>query len=241
MLSKKSFTLAEVLIVLAIIGVIAAILIPQLITNCNKKIYFSQFQEGNALITNAAMQIYKDHDYNLANVFDEPSDVINEFASKFKYQKICNSTNYDGVCWHSDDSGKSSPSVAMNLTKTHPMFDVNHVYDGILLNNGMLVSISDSYFDSTCSSTWSWVDGTGEATYCADIFIDVNGIKGPNVLGRDIFGYNLGKYKFDPDGLDNQDISLSGGYCDATTDPGSAAENGKACTYKLILEDAMNY
>lgn len=238
---KKSFTLAEVLIVLGIIGVIAAITIPSLMSNTSKNVYYSQFQEGNAIITNAAMQVYQDHNFNIADEFAEAKDVINELATKLKYQKICDSTNYDGVCWHSDNSGLGSPEVAMNLTKTRPIFDVNHVYDGILLNNGMLIGISDNFFDSTCSSAWSWDDATGERTYCADIFIDVNGIKEPNIMGRDIFGYNLGKYKFDPDGLDNQDISLSDGYCDTIADPASAPENGKACTYKLILDHAMNY
>src|SRR5574344_2590672 len=51
--TKKAFTLAEVLITLAIIGVVAALTIPTLITNYQKKQYVTQLKKSYSNITNA--------------------------------------------------------------------------------------------------------------------------------------------------------------------------------------------
>lgn len=239
MKSKNSFTLAETLITLAIVGFVASLAIPSLIKDVNNKIYYSQFQEANAIMMNLGMQIYRDYSFNITDIFDTPADVINAFSEKLQYQKICDSANFRGVCWHIETAG--SKDRVFNLTKTTAIFPSQHTEDSILLKNGMLLGIEENYYYPDCDGDWAWDENTSENIFCGEMMIDVNGFKGPNVLGRDIFTYILTKHRFYPAGMDNQDIPFSGGYCNPDTNPGTAWENGKACTFRLIQERAMNY
>lgn len=67
---KKGFTLAEVLITLGIIGVVAAMTIPTLIQNTNSVKFASQFKKSISTLSQAALmsQAQYDIDYSLANM-----------------------------------------------------------------------------------------------------------------------------------------------------------------------------
>ena len=67
---KKGFTLAEVLIILGIIGIVAAMTIPTLITTHQKKAAATQLKEAYAILTNAARMANNDDEL----VFNEPKD-----------------------------------------------------------------------------------------------------------------------------------------------------------------------
>jgi prepilin-type N-terminal cleavage/methylation domain-containing protein len=64
---KKGFTLAEVLITLGIIGVVAAMTIPTLIQNTNSVKFASQFKKSVSTLSQAALmaQAQYDIDYSL--------------------------------------------------------------------------------------------------------------------------------------------------------------------------------
>ncbi len=239
MVKNKAFTIAELLITISIIGIITEITLPPLITNVNKEIRYAQFQTANSIMTNLGMQIYREYDYNITDIYDNPQEAITAFAEKLQYLKICDSSNFQGNCWHKEST--KSPDGVFNLTKTTPIISNQHVEDSIVLKNGMLLGIEQNFFNPSCDGSWVWNETTGESIFCGEMMIDVNGFKGPNVLGRDIFTYILTKNRFYPAGMDNQDTPVKG-YCNADEDPESAGwENGKACTYRLILEREMNY
>ena len=224
---------------LTIVGFVATLTLPSLIQDVNNKIYYSRFREGNAIITMLGVQMYEDYNFDITDAFETPADVINIFAEKLQYQKICDSSNFEGVCWHKRST--ESPEGIYNLTKTTSITYSQNIENSILLKNGMLIGIEENYFNPSCDGSWVWDEKTGESIFCGEMMIDVNGMKGPNVLGRDIFTYILTKRRFYPAGLENQDTPIKG-YCNIDKDPDSAAwENGKACTLKLILDGAMNY
>ena len=52
---KKAFTLAEVLIVLGIVGVVAALTLPSLITNYKVKVLKTQFKKMDSTIRQALL------------------------------------------------------------------------------------------------------------------------------------------------------------------------------------------
>ena len=68
----KGFTLAEILITLGIIGVVAAITIPGLITNYQKRSTATQLKKAYSLLVNASRQAIADDDltYNPPEVYD---------------------------------------------------------------------------------------------------------------------------------------------------------------------------
>ena len=67
---KCAFTLAEVLITLGIIGVVAAMTIPTLVANYQKKVLVSQLQKTVATISNAAkLLMAQEQTFNLNQTY----------------------------------------------------------------------------------------------------------------------------------------------------------------------------
>ena len=58
---KKAFTLAEVLLTLAVIGVVAAMTLPSLIQNTQKQQYFTAFKKIYSDLSQATMLIMLDN------------------------------------------------------------------------------------------------------------------------------------------------------------------------------------
>ena len=58
MTKRFGFTLAEVLITLGIIGVVAAMTMPTLIANYHKKVYVNQLRTNVSLLSQAVKKIF---------------------------------------------------------------------------------------------------------------------------------------------------------------------------------------
>ena len=67
---KKGFTLAEVLITLGIIGVVAALTIPTLISNHQKKVWVTQLKKNITTLQNSYKKIMADE--GVDSIFDTP-------------------------------------------------------------------------------------------------------------------------------------------------------------------------
>ena len=70
MRKKYAFTLAEVLITLGIIGVVAAMSIPTLIANTNSAKFSSQFKKSLATLNQAALMSQSQYDFDFAGASD---------------------------------------------------------------------------------------------------------------------------------------------------------------------------
>ena len=91
-----------------------------------------------------------------------------------------------------------------------------------LLADGVQVNISEIWVNTNCS-----FNDFGTYDACARIQVDLNGAKGPNTIGRDVFLFALKENGLFPYGCD--DLS----YC--------ASHQGWGCACKVIRENAMNY
>ena len=86
---KFGFTLAEVLITLAIIGVVAALTLPTLITNHKNKVRMTKLQQTYAIISQALHLAQAEHgslshwDYSA-----DPTDSDNQKAFVEKYKNV---------------------------------------------------------------------------------------------------------------------------------------------------------
>lgn len=180
---RKGFTLAEVLITLGIIGVVAAMTIPSLITKYQKKAIETKFKEDFSIIqqvirsntandTEIDMAV-KDFDTNYLKTFFDTY-----FAPYMKYSHVC----YDKEgCWQNRGSNKT-------LTGQSCLYDRKGIGIGlniitIKMYNGTNICI-DAFQGINQMKTIFGINTSGRGL---SIYIDANGDSGPNVIGKDIY------------------------------------------------------
>jgi len=122
------------------------------------------------------------------------------YLDKLKYIKSCDNYATYGQCWTSHvlyGNGTTKYLNGGNLTTgTIPLGDGDA---GAILNDGTFVIFA--YQDNTCASLNAAGGGyEGLTNVCGWLSVDVNGTKGPNVIGRDIFGMWLLENKVIPYG-----------------------------------------
>jgi prepilin-type N-terminal cleavage/methylation domain-containing protein len=160
---KAAFTLAEVLITLGIIGVVAALTLPSVIQNAQRRELQTGLKKGYSTIAQALDMYYYDNGERLTN-----ADVRQLRPILMKYIKDikdCKNSN----CVPTDSNIYKNYTGTTNLYMS--MFD-----DGqFVLPDGSFILI----------------DNGGGSNYLF-ISIDVNGYKkGPNRLGQDLFMFQI--------------------------------------------------
>ena len=176
-----AFTLAEVLITLGIIGVVAAMTMPSLITAKQEKATISIIKKNYSIFANALLMAQNDNGELYTWGITQDADGLNLVSSNLKpYLKIIEDC---GVGEKSDcapgDNGKFK-DLAGN--KRNESFSSDDYYT-FRLNDGTAVALTTN----ACNNL---------DTICVGFYIDTNGKKYPNTLGKDIFyfvGYGNGK------------------------------------------------
>lgn len=221
MKKKKAFTLAEVLIVIGIIGVVAALVIP--ITAR----FYSDFETKTALkstysdLCNVTHFLKKDNNGSLSGQFSSITNLRDQYAGYLRTTKSCNNSSTDG-CW------TYSWNQMNGTTLTPP------TSPGLVLLNGSIVIFED-YFSSDCDSTGSNVSSrTTFPNVCSDIMIDVNGVKKPNIIGKDIYYFWVLSNTMKPWGSDADDAKAGSIAASTTCQSG---EGGWGCAGKIITDE----
>lgn len=210
---KKAFTLAEVLITLMIIGVIAAMTIPTLNVAAHKKVNAEGCKKAFVVLSEA-VDIAKVQD-PIANWSFTDNDTTTNFNKIKPYLNIvkeCIGTSgcwikpkalNDGVATNFGDNGYGSPNISfktgdgMNIA-----FDVH----------GESFNVTRKRSDTILFAA------------------DVNGDNPPNRVGDDVFIYVLGDNELLPAG---NNVSGNG---DCTR-----AGEGRDCAARVLFEGAINY
>ena len=197
--SNVAMTLAEVLITVGIIGLIAAFTIPSLLNKTNDAELTVAWKKEYSAFAQAYQQMIYDNGGDVSQWVDRatgnylPDPFLIEFMKYFSVAKECITSNYNYIC------GTNNKPTSSTIYKTLSGGYVNGnnlAYGNILLNNG-----AQLYFRTYA---------TGEFA----VFIDVNGYqKGPNVLGRDLFGAKITKNKIMPYGAPGTGLENT---CNAT-------------------------
>lgn len=181
---KHAFTLSEVLIIIGIIGVVAVITMPALMTNVQAYVRAKR-------IENIEQKFSKATDKMLAldgmNNYTSTSSFVNILKKHLSIAKIC-SNNDLRSCWPTDkiilDNGKewdiSKTTTAKNLKMTN---DENNEWDdtmGIVTADGTSIILS---YNKKCNmeqtSTPSWGASKSSSTNCVAAVYDWNGEKCP--------------------------------------------------------------
>lgn len=184
----NAFTLAEVLITIGIIGIVAAITIPTIIKNYQDAALKSALQKEVAVLSQVTTKIAQNNGGSIQGVFGGGVNNYLNFVNHLSYAKLCTTTTNIGECWH-----QSGAWYRNNGTQAYELGASFYTQNaGLILNDGSLLLIS-SQGSPTCSGIWMHMEnsGMGSTDLCSVVFIDVNGFKGPNRTGKDIFALSL--------------------------------------------------
>ncbi len=208
---KFGFTLAEVLITLGIIGVVAVLTVPNLVSNYQKKVYVAQLQKAYAQLQQVFdMAMADDEVEYLADtellqsingdmIYDDNDQTA--FSLKLgqymKIQKVCQPMDFSDGCHNvfyenldptfGPDAGTKS-NRGRNLQVFSKDGMIYYFHDGFHKNVSVygdeFISCQDHLNQGFASCAW-------HSTNTSPIMIDVNGKKGPNKYGRDMFSFTL--------------------------------------------------
>lgn len=192
-----AFTLAEVLIVIGIIGIVAQMTIPTLVNNVQDAQYKTMYKKAFTTLNQVLMTIASDNGGSVKNLcaVDDATCLRDIFAQKLNSVKQCDAGNVDNKCWPASwtrlngDAGWATSGTSTAL----------------ILNDG--TSIMFSTFKPNCDYIQNPPGGTTLAE-CGAISIDINGIKTPNKIGRDIFLVHILENSIKPYGTSGDWVSI---------------------------------
>ncbi|MBP3924360.1 type II secretion system protein [bacterium] len=186
---KIGFTLAEVLITLSIIGVVAAVTTPSLIMNYTKKTQAVAIKKFVTQLEDALTRYMADNraDTLMEAGFDTAAGRNDFFTNYFKIESNCGG-----------DKASCFGSTYANINGTKKTFSES-------LNNWCSAAYTLKSGASFCISQANYMNGgsyiiDGKTHKLDYIYIDTNGKKGPNIAGRDYFLV----YIFEDGSLDEQ-------------------------------------
>jgi prepilin-type N-terminal cleavage/methylation domain-containing protein len=235
-INNKAFTLAEVLITLLIIGVVASLTIPAIIADTEKAETATQVKKYQSVISQAVMNIKNEYGSIINSPLNSNSSVTTEWnalKSKLNIVKDCGILAGQG-CW----ANVMSKYLYGTDAKNWDLYTSGG--KGILQDGSSICLEAGSNCSSNVSSNNS---GPLYNTMCAEVCIDVNGIKAPNQSGRDIFCWYI---------LQNGTVYPVGSLddvrrgCDPTSSDVSYGTNGSpgrgtGCTSRVIKEGKIDY
>ena len=243
-LTKFAFTLAETLVVMGIIGVVAALTIP----NLNQS-------TGDREKVAKVKKIYQ----NLTDAFDRAQAVYGSYGTWFT-QDTTDDAMHKRLAERMTEFMKISKSCGTTpencfANKVTFLGELADVSEGLwststgkgsynyILADGTSISIgtaglpSERLDNSLC--TLSYFHGYD---YCASIVVDIDGIKGPSEYGKDIFMFTIyevdNQYVLYPN-LENSNIAVDDG-----VDDGLASNQSGIALFSslwIIENDNMDY
>jgi prepilin-type N-terminal cleavage/methylation domain-containing protein len=220
----KAFTLAEVLITLLIIGVIASLVVPNLINDSQNEEFYTLLKKDYSALSDASKRMLMDAGGNFSGYLTSSSVMREKFSEYMVFTKEC--TYNEHGCFH------AGTNTWKTLHGDDGWLD-NTIDVTVILNNGGLLRFgSDS---STCSVNYG--TGTPAQYSCGWMHLDVNGFKGPNVLGRDIYALWITRTGIYPFGMYKDIVSDLNVFCNKnSTDPWS----GRGCAAKVLKGDKVD-
>ncbi len=183
---KSAFTLAEVLITLSIIGIVAALTIPSMIENHNNKAWKTAKDLWDKKLVEATRQM--NIDGVMTGVASSTEDYMNYFKKYVKVIKTCENDKLEN-CYAPkfvQTGDKETEVEVSSLTTANSLgqkeWNTNTM--GFVIADGTTVVMA---YNPNCSSVDPFSqEGQSGQVGCMSMLIDVNGKKGPNRVGDDI-------------------------------------------------------
>ena len=211
---NKAFTLAEVLITLVIIGVIAAISLPIVMNNIDKQEFVSKLRKIYSVLSQVTNQIIAEEGNPRCGDGGwacSSADIYNLYTKHLNNVKECGKNSGCNVSWKYLNNSQS------------PDFENRGKDDKFILSDNTQIVIDKLTYSNCSKSQW------GTNNVCAYMWVDLNGVKKPNVVGKDVFLFAIKETDLYPFGCDNKSNECS---------KNSA---GRGCACKVLQEGKINY
>ena len=219
---NHAFTMAEILLSLTIIGVVAAITLPSLTGNINERTWNTQRKALYARFSQAIALMPALNGYGTLTEGDSSTSAVDTAAETFvtsglaKVMKINNICDYE----HLEDCGITSKINTINNSTITPfpqtLVEFNPLFSNSLSGGWDYQQIDTkavafetangesivTYYNPYCISDLDELNSErtwyhSQSKMCANFIYDLNGKKGPNTVGKDI-GFITVLYPSDP-------------------------------------------
>ncbi len=202
----RGFTLAEVLITLAIIGIVAAITLPSLLVNVNEKAWDAQRKALHARMAQAIGQMNTLGGYGQFETDEEGTATEDTAAESFILDALSKVYKINNVCGAGKLSACGVPSkiatlgAVSEITFPTKMSELNEKLLNGLHTEGEEGDVADTkaaafetvngesvavFYNPLCSSD-TMVNHYAQNKMCVNFIYDLNGAEGPNEVGKDV-------------------------------------------------------
>lgn len=190
---RCAFTLAEVLITLAIIGIVAALTIPTLVNSYKEKITVSKLKKFYSTLSQAYLMSVAENgapdEWGFTR--DDSRPLLENLTKYMKVAKICSTVG--DKCHPGDSTSHKNGEVISNG------FNVtnNLKRTSAVLADGTIISV----YVQSADCSLSYGDNDKQlSSICGEFLIDINGGEKPNQSGTDIFIFDVTKFGIIPSG-----------------------------------------
>jgi len=178
---KQAFTLAEILITLGIIGIVAAITLPALIQKHQERVTVNKVKKFYSIMSQAQLLAIKDNGY--MDEWTVPNQMTQQSAIALMnyikpYLKIAKDCGTSSGCLQNGN-------IKLLNGNLWGSYDNRSEYYKVILNDGtyMWLRSTDGIYCSSSAST--------NFKSCGAVWIDTNGKKPPNTFGHDVFIFSI--------------------------------------------------
>ena len=198
---KVAFTLAEVLITLGIIGVVAAMTLPTLNQAINNKVRAEQVRTVKYKFTK---ETEKMNSLGLIGPYASTDAFVDELQKHLKIMKRCDSSHLR-ECWPYDEINTTSGAIAVSsltngsslMMRTTDDKDFSSPNVGIVTADGtpMILNYNKkcNALDPVKQYQWSTSDGkpvSNATAGCVAAIFEINGVAKPNKYKDDVIAFN---------------------------------------------------
>ena len=233
---KAAFTLAEVLITIGIIGVVAAMTLPTLVQRHREKQTVSALKSAYSIFSQAYLMAVQEYgtldNWGFAGIEKvEHEDGSVDYVSE--ENGVSNKVIYDKFAKYLKVGKHCSPGDETCLkTVTKGTFESG------ILTNGMAFNFVQRSGD--CSSKAGSTKNLQNV--CADITVDIDWpSKGENAWGKDWFRFYITKYGVLPKGTPDSTSFTFSKTCINASQATYGGKYGEACTAWVLYNENMDY
>ena len=189
---NRGFTLAEVLITLGIIGVVAAVILPTVINKIKDQQYLAARKKVLYTLSEGLRAIANQGDTSKSTSAKE--FVENQLKKQIKIIKTCENNNLracgiettENKIYNLEGNPITMPKkigeLSLSLGYSGDVDPYSTSY-GFVMSNGYSAHL---FYNPKCKTDIKYADHYGRDKVCVNVIYDMNGLAQPNQVGKDI-------------------------------------------------------